>query len=336
MFRKTKGLTSIDGESGTRPGRSIHSRRGEVAPDQEFYKALLDNLYDGVYFLDTDRRITYWNQGAERITGYRADEVVGLKCADNILVHSGCDGRNLCSCDRCPAVQVFGSGDTLEKQMIVRHRDGHQIPVLTRVAPIRDGDGRIIGAVEVFSDHSSAVAMQEEIEILREAALLDTLTGVGNRRFGEKAIRDRLCEFERYGWSFGILFADVDEFKRVNDRHGHDVGDEILRMVAKTLSRNVRSFDSVSRWGGDEFLVVLKNVSEADLLANGEKLRRLVQFSNWTTDAGRVQVTVSIGATVARVGETPELLLRRADRLLYESKKRGRNRVSAALVQTVA
>jgi len=202
--------------------------------DLDFYRGLLDQLSDGVYFVDRERRITYWNRGAERLTGYRAEEVVGRTCADSILVHLDDDGNQLCACDKCPAFAAMCSEQMVEKRVHALHKDGHRVPLRTRVGPLRDREGRLVGAVEVFSDDSKFVAAEDEIRALQQAALLDPLTGIGNRAFARKQIQDRLSELERYGWSFGVLFADIDHFKRINDEFGHDTGDEVIRLLAKT------------------------------------------------------------------------------------------------------
>ena len=122
--------------------------------------------------------------------------------------------------------------------------------------------------------------MLERIAQFEKMAYLDTLTGVANRRFTEMTLHSRLDERQRYGWSFGVLFIDVDHFKNVNDQYGHEVGDQVLAMVAKTLSNSVRSFDFVGRWGGEEFLAILANVDAAELHAFANRIRALVEQSH--------------------------------------------------------
>ena len=134
---------------------------------------------------------------------------------------------------------------------------------------------------------------------------------------------------ERYGWPFGVLFVDIDRFKEVNDTLGHEVGDRVLRMVARTLSADQRSFDLLGRWGGEEFLVILTNVTDEGLWSIAERSRIRVQESSAGLEDGQsVSVTVSIGGTMAEKGDTLESLVRRADRRMYLSKSAGRNRVT--------
>ncbi|MEW6489692.1 MAG: sensor domain-containing diguanylate cyclase, partial [Thermodesulfobacteriota bacterium] len=299
-------------------------------PAEGFCRDLVENLFDGVYFVDLERRITYWNRGAERITGYRAEEVIGSRCADNLLVHVDESGVQLCR-EGCPLEATCRDGRLREARVFLRHRGGHRVPVLVRASPIRDGQGRIIGAAEVFSDVSAQAEAQWRAEELEKLALLDHLTGAANRRYMEILLAARLGELERYGWPLGVLFADVDRFKELNDAFGHAAGDRTLALVARTLASGARSFDVVGRWGGEEFLVLLVNVTGAELEEIAERLRLLVESSRLPIASGDLHLTVSIGATLAVPGDTPEALVGRADALMYRSKHGGRNRVTTDL-----
>ena len=293
----------------------------------DLYKRILDSLYDGVYLVDLDRRTTYWNSGAERITGYRPDEAVGRRCQDNFLVHLDDRGNSLCL-NGCPLSSTMANGHPLEVELYLQHKDGYRVPISVRAAPIRDGTGRVVGAVEVFSDNSRIAAMTDLIKELRQLSLLDHSTEVGNRRFLEQQLIARLNEQDRYGWRVGVLFVDIDHFKEINDRNDHIVGDRVIKMVARTLANGIRSFDIVGRWGGDEFVVLVVNVDEEQLHTVSEKLRRLIENSGFTELGETIRVTVSIGGVLAAAGENPEAVIRRADRLMLASKAAGRNRVT--------
>jgi diguanylate cyclase (GGDEF)-like protein len=153
------------------------------------------------------------------------------------------------------------------------------------------------------------------------------LTGVANRRYGERFLRQRMEEFRRFRWPLGVIFFDIDDFKALNDRHSHHVGDLALRMVARTLQHNVRSVDQVGRWGGEEFLVILRNADRANLRRVADKLRMLVGESVFWEGGNPVSVTLSGGATLARPGDSATTLVERADLLMYKSKKSGKNTV---------
>lgn len=296
--------------------------------EEHFYKNLLDNLYDGVYFLDAARRITYWNKGAERLTGYRAGEVIDCYCRNDILMHVDETGNKLCETDLCPALKTLKDGRLREDEVYLRHKRGHRVPVSIRVAPILGPDGLVVGAVEIFSDNTSKVRTREAIQELQRIALLDPLTQVGNRRYAELNLRARLAEQDRYGRPFGILFIDLDNFKAVNDGYGHGVGDDVLKMTAMTLRNSLRPFDLMCRWGGEEFLGIIVNVDSGRLRSVGEKLRAMAEQSSLTFEAQTIRVTVSIGATAALPADSEDALVKRADELMYLSKQAGRNRVT--------
>ena len=286
---------------------------------------LLDILFEGVYFVDQDRRITYWSKGAERITGYKEQEVLGMRCSDSILMHVNERGKD--ACDRsCLIADTIRDGGERQAELYLLHKAGHRVPVAIRVAPIADPGGRIVGAMEVFHDNLSGESTARLIEDLRHMAMLDPMTELGNRRYLEMRLEAKLKELDRYGGSFGVLFADIDSFKNVNDTHGHEVGDRVLRMVARTLQNSVRSFDIVGRWGGEEFLAVIANVNEDHLSSVARKLCHLVGKSSFPEGRGTIRVTVSIGGTLVRPDDTAETLVKRADRLMYRSKAAGRNR----------
>jgi diguanylate cyclase (GGDEF)-like protein/PAS domain S-box-containing protein len=292
-----------------------------------FYKDLLDNLYDGIYFTDRDRVITYWNQGAERISGYRAAEVVGNSCRDGVLMHIDAAGTNLCK-EGCPLAKTIENGKSLEAEVFMLHKDGHRVPVLVRSSAIHDEDGTIVGAVEVFTDNTPKFSALQRVEELEKVAYVDPLTGLPNRRYVETRMRARLDEMERYTWPFGILYIDVDHFKSVNDEYGHDTGDEVLKMVARTLQHATRSFDVVGRWGGEEFLAVLAAVDKGRLHTIGERFRSLVENSEVSVGEKKIRATISLGGAICREGETLDSLVKRADGLMYGSKESGRNRLT--------
>jgi diguanylate cyclase (GGDEF)-like protein/PAS domain S-box-containing protein len=291
------------------------------------YRDVLDHLYDGVYFLDRERKIFFWNKGAERITGYRREDVMGQACSENILCHVDQQGRSLCR-GNCPAACVLEDGQAREAEVYLLHQNGYRKAVRIRVAPIQDASGRIVGAMEIFSDDISPESLHQRIALLEKLSSLDPLTQLANRRSLEAAMVSRLAETHRYDVTFGILFIDIDNFKSVNDRYGHETGDEVLRLVAQTLSRSLRPFDLSGRWGGEEFLAVILNVDEAYLAVVAERVRALIRQTRIPLQDTHLQVTVSIGAAMARRDDTPETLLNRADGLMYRSKMEGRNRVT--------
>lgn len=294
--------------------------------DNNFYKRILDHINVGIYFVDNNRKITYWNNGAEKLTGYNSAEVMGKRCSDNIFVHVDNKGRNICK-TRCPLEQAF-NGNEYESELYLLHKNGYRLPVLVHGTPIRDVNNKIAGAIEIFIDNSSKIEDLSRIKKLERKTLVDHLTNVGNRRYTEMNLHLKINEFRRYGWSFGIIFVDIDDFKNVNDKYGHNTGDDVLVMLAKTISVNLRQFDFVGRWGGDEFVIILVNVDNKKLFNIAEKIRSLIAKSVLRVENKTVSVNVSIGAVLVKPKDTAPKLIKRADKLMYHSKKSGGNRVS--------
>jgi diguanylate cyclase (GGDEF)-like protein/PAS domain S-box-containing protein len=292
-----------------------------------FHQKLLDHLFDGVYFVDTERRIQYWNRGAERLTGYSRDEAVGKRCYDNFLCHLDEKGRPLCN-DACPLVKSMDAGETQEAEISLRNKAGERVLVSVRVAPMSDEAGEIIGAMEVFAEVTARTRIQSRVRQLEKLAFIDQLTNLQNRRFIEVRLRQILELLREFNRDAGILMIDIDLFKRVNDSYGHDVGDEALRLVAHTLQRSVRAVDIVGRWGGEEFVVIASDVDADKLHLIAERCRNSVAEAVLSANQERYQVTVSIGATLMSEKDSVASVIKRADELLYKSKAAGRKRTT--------
>lgn len=298
---------------------------GGRAVDKKFYRDLLDRVTDGVYFVDVDRRITYWNGGADRMTGYSSEEVLGHSCAEGILRHVNDAGRQLCV-HGCPLKAVMKDGKPREAHVYLHHKDGQRVPVIVRGQALRDADGKIVGSVEVFSQRDTNPYAWEKRSSTDDS--VDSVTGISSRRFGELHLQTFMRAVSEEGMALGVLFVDVDHFKAVNDSFGHSTGDAVLRMVGQTLANGLRRGDVAVRWGGDEFLALLPGANDSGLAAAAERVRVLVENSWIQLGGAQARVTVSVGATRARDAESPDDVVERADRLMYESKQAGRDCVT--------
>ncbi|MGD0970170.1 MAG: diguanylate cyclase [Desulfobaccales bacterium] len=215
-------------------------------------------------------------------------------------------------------------------RMVANKNQVYLSPGIAEILEAKSADSSIF--TELSSSEREVLQLIAEgtvLERLREwqdQAYLDELTRIANRRHLEIFIAARFNELERFARPFGVIFADLDHFKQVNDTFGHQVGDSILKMVAETMVKTCRSYDLAGRWGGEEFLWVLGNLQdEGQLKTAAERLRNLVANSSLTLPDHDVRVTISLGATMARPQDTLETLIRRVDSLLYLSKAAGRN-----------
>ena len=280
---------------------------------------------DGIYAVDKRRRIVFWNEGAEKLTGYSSDEALGRRCADNMLCHVSPVGKEVCVTG-CPLISTIQYGIVSEAAVFLHHKRGHRLPVTVKAFPLKNADGNITGAVELFSLASSRKDVLKGFEKMQKAAFQDKMTGIGNRRFGEVTL-ENISQKHPQG-SYGLLFVDIDHFKNVNDTWGHSTGDDVLRMVANSLNSGLRKDDSVFRWGGEEFLAVLPDCSPQELKTVGETLRMLIENS-WLDHKDTIlKVTASLGGAIAHKDEEIDSVLKRADEQMYLSKESGRNMVS--------
>src|SRR5437016_7225941 len=157
----------------------------------EIYRTVLESLHTGVYLVDRERRIVFWNDGAEKITGHLRHDVLGRLCRDNILVH--CDDNNKMLCvDACPLIEVMRDGQPREVAVYLRHRGGYRVPVLVRAVPIRDAHGAVIGAAESFSERESALSPERRTCSMVSQGSTDEKTGLPDHAFTESLLRESL------------------------------------------------------------------------------------------------------------------------------------------------
>ncbi|MFA5450152.1 MAG: sensor domain-containing diguanylate cyclase [Clostridia bacterium] len=295
--------------------------------DDRFYKIMLNNTYEGIYFVDANRNITFWNKGAEKISGFTATEVLGRNCSDNILNHIDDFGTRLCI-NGCPLHKTLEDGLYREASVYLHHKNGTRVPINIRIIPVMDGD-KIIGAAELFNDDAEKHKLLLALDNFKVLALKDQLTGLANRRYIEYFLESKISDYKRMGIPFGIALFDIDNFKPINDNYGHIVGDELLQVIAKTISNVTRSTDLTGRWGGDEFISIFTGAEESALHELAEKIRNLILNSKLRKGDKEVSVSVSIGVTPYKEGDTIDSIAERADELLYKSKRLGKNRTSS-------
>ena len=197
----------------------------------EQYQAIFENLNDGIYYVDKDRKITFWNRGAERISGFSSAEVIDKHCYDNILMHTNDDGVQLCI-HGCPLHNSMQNNEMSIASVYLQHKAGYRVPVSVRIIPLAD-QGVVYGAVEIFQVQHERMDGLYNVEELKTLALTDQLTGLPNRRYTETFLDSRIGEYKALGIKFGVLFMDIDHFKAFNDQYGHHVGDDVMRVLPK-------------------------------------------------------------------------------------------------------
>ena len=187
-------------------------------------------------------------------------------------------------------------------------------------------DARLAAALRVKGLHDALVDANRR---LAEQALTDELTGLANRRHGERQLERQVALCVRNGQDLGLVRVDVDHFKAINDSRGHQAGDQVLAEVARRLADAVRGGDELARWSGDEFVVLLPNTDRPGIVRAAERLRAAVAVAPVALDGEDVAVTISVG-WAHWAGDTASDLLVRADRALYAAKAAGRDAIHPA------
>jgi diguanylate cyclase (GGDEF)-like protein/PAS domain S-box-containing protein len=285
--------------------------------DGELHKALLDHLDSGIYMVDRNRRILYWNRGAEQISGYLAQDVAGHFCQGDLLMHCDAAGRGLCG-KGCPLSSVMFDGMSREHIVFLRHRHGHRIPVHVRARAIYDSAGTIIGAVEVFDQLTAPAAIDRRA--LNEHGCLDSLAEVANRTYGEFKLGQAVDVMRAFGITFGWLAVELDDLDKLEHRYGHGLVDAAVKMMARTLDSNLGPLDSVTRWGRTEFRIEVHSCWGQGLGDLTAKLLALARASNLEWWGDPVRVTVSIGGVMAEPGDSSVSLESRVAGVLAKSR----------------
>ena len=292
---------------------------------EELYLNIINHIHDGVYLVDQDRKILFWNKAAERITGYSAEEITGIRCPDTHLDHIDEEGRPLCKIS-CPLFATIGDGKERQAHVLVRHKQGHRIPILVNVYPM-EKDGKIIGALEIFTPESPSVYEDGLVEHLSGIAMHDPITKLPNRRYLESFLTYKYDEYKRFGRLFAVLFGDIDNFRSFNNDFGHKTGDQVLCSVAAEIQKNMRRDDLIGRWGGEEFVGIYSITSPDDIRIIGNKFWKFIRNTQVPSEQGNLNISMSVGITVIQPEDTVDSILIRADRLMYQAKKEGKDRV---------
>jgi diguanylate cyclase (GGDEF)-like protein/PAS domain S-box-containing protein len=288
--------------------------------ERERAQATLNCIGDAVACTDILGKLTFVNPVAEKMTGWSSEEAAGRPMTEVFRILDNANGETIPN-PMDMAVQRDQTVHLPANSILVR-RDGFEIPIEDSVSPIHDRDGQVAGAVIVFRDVSKARAMARQITHSSEH---DFLTGLPNRRLLNDRVDRAIALARRHHKKVALLFLDLDGFKHINDSLGHATGDRLLQSIATRLVACVRDSDTVSRQGGDEFVVLLSEVEKSeDTAITARKMLQAVAEAH-SIDQRGLHVTASIGATVyPDDGQDAETLLKNADTAMYQARESGR------------
>jgi len=293
---------------------------------------MLDSIGDAVLSTDLAGRVTYMNPVAERMTGWPAPEAAGRPLRE-VMRLIDADTRELVRDPLALAVRSDTNAAVGENCLLIG-RDGSESAIEDTAAPIHDRHGRVIGAVIVFHDVGAARALSLQMSHLAQH---DVLTGLPNRLLLNDRLDRAIASAHRRGSLLAVLFMDLDRFKHINDRLGHAVGDQVLRSVAGRLVAGVRRSDTVSRHGGDEFVVLLTEVACAeDAAFSADSLLARIAAPH-CIEGQDLYVTASVGIGVHPAdGTDAETILKKADFALLCAKAHRRARPPLATAAATA
>lgn len=285
---------------------------------------IFDTLYEGVIMVDLDRKITYWNLGAKRLTGFSSDETIGTMCHDDILNHIDVHGRMLCL-DGCPFRQSMIDGKIREMEIYLQHKRGHRIPVRLRTVPIVE-DGKIVGSIEMFIESTQEYDRFKRIDAHGNQILVDPVTHLPNRMMVEHFLESKLNDHNKIGIPYGIALVDLDNFEAINLTYGLSIGDDVLKLLSESFKHSFKSADIIGRWENDAFIFVFSNLSKESLGTVCDKIRVVSEGSvlrNMPTKD--IDFSVSVGGSLIRQDENIQSLIDRLHDNLKKAKIKGGN-----------
>ena len=302
---------------------TFSSDRFNTNDDPALLNAIIDTVGDGIYCVDTERRIFFWNKAAERITGYTAEEMIGKQCFESKLDHIDRSGRPLCDL-LCPLVGTIFDGKQRQEKVMLKHKDGHRVPVVVNTFPLEENTVTI-GAMEIFQDCLPPVYDGEFVEALAQSMMHDELTGLPNRMYLNNFISYKLRENKSFTHSFVLAFAEIANFKELERGCGISDTQRILKRIADKLGRRARRNDLIGRWNEDSFVGVFSGAAEEDEQIIGGKLLMWLEEVNGELPEG-TRVKVSVGVTAVKPDDTLDSIIGRADKNMFAGLDSGEDR----------
>ncbi|WP_347451892.1 sensor domain-containing diguanylate cyclase [Acetoanaerobium noterae] len=306
----------------------------KVIESERLYKSILEASPNAIVMLDMKYNIILASNAAIDVLGYSGDSLIG----ENILQFFAEDEHLEIEKNIDRVFQEENIGTTNYRG---RKNDNSTIFEVNSRA-IKDENGNSINLVSIIRDVTQKATLEEALEArekqykelakelelknisLSERVSIDNLTGIKNRYYFDERIKEEVDLAKRQKVSFSLLLFDLDHFKLVNDNFGHDVGDKVLKRVTDAVSKIIRSYDIFARWGGEEFVVLMPNTTEAEAVTAAEKIRKTVED---ISHPDIEKITISIGIAIWELHDDVDQIFVKADKALYTAKNQGRNRV---------
>lgn len=295
--------------------------------DPDIYQAVLDSLQTGVYIVDRNRRIRFWNEGAEQITGYLRQDVVGRFLRDHLLTPADKE-KDLESDPEDPLNLAFRDGKPSSMDVSILHKEGYRVPIVLRTLPIRNGHGAVVGAAESFERNRSASEWTRRQSTFADLSCLDAATGVAAKSYMETQLREHVKIFAENNAPFAILLIQIDRLEEFRASRGPGVVSTILRVIAQSIMNCVRPTDLVGCWGENQFMAILTACRESEVSLVGERIRKMIIQAEIEWWGDTFSVTSPVGGAGCRPGDELETLVARAAASVEKSVVKGGNCVT--------
>lgn len=281
-------------------------------------RSVLEDLQTGLYLLGRDGKIHFWSKGAERITGYRGQDVLGRFAHESLFAH-GEENKTALADARSALSNVLRDGKPVTADVSLRHRDGHSIRVLLRAVPVRDADGAIIGVAESFDEPPSNSTWERRKTKLAGYHCLDEVTGTHNQALTCSHLRENLAMFAEHRIPVSILVIQIDQLEHFRSAYGPGALAVVLRAAAQSLEMSLRPTDFLGRYQENYFLAILPECDEPDLGRVVERLKKMVTYAEVRWWGDELSITASFGGATSLKDDTVESIIERGKQALAES-----------------
>jgi len=296
--------------------------------DSEVCRSILESLPAGLCVIDIQKRIVYWSDGAERITGHLRHDVIGHSCVSEALLHCNQPGCEFCKED-CPVARAIKTSHPSDAVGFLHHKAGYEIPVRIRAVPVRNQHGSIIGAVETFEELQQGTSPNQRDDRLQLPGCIDEVTNVASYVAMQSHLRQTLKTFTDLQVPFAVLCLRLEGLPHFRSSLGPEAASSLLRVVARSLESTLWSTDYIGRWSDDQFLVILNGCREEALTSVRERVRRMAAGDGIEWWGERRSLPISIGEAAVQPDDTFESLMRRALKSL-ETASAWRTRAASA------
>jgi PAS domain S-box-containing protein len=297
--------------------------------DPEVFRTVLDSLAMGVYLVDRDLKVVFWNRGAEEISGYRSQDVLGRVYRDKLLVQydedkSGPLGK------ACQLTDAMRDGAPKNADAYLLHKEGHRIPVRVSAVPLRSSEGKIIGAAESFEELRFPIVRGHRPTSPDQPFGVDSTTGLPDQARTSLRLKQAIDELVDHHVPFCVLCMHVDGLEKFEEAHGKGPAAAAQRVVAQTLAHALRPDDFLGCWADHQYVAVLRYCEKTGIQRVGDRVRHMVNSSEVDWWGDEFTFTVSVGGTAGLITDNPTQLLARARAALQHSTDEGGNSVTLA------